>query len=267
MNAMLSDRPDTSAWTRAPGHVRHALALSIVVHVAALGMLLWIASTRAGRPSQDLAQDLTRERTVWIVMPGPNGGGGGRTAPTPPRPRPEPPQAVRTPDVPSPAPAIPSEIAPPLETAEPQPSVLVNSADTPMTGAATAPSLIAGGGDGQGSDRGSGDGAGPGINRGFGDGAFRAGNGVTPPVPVRRASPQYTVEAMRARAQGIIIVECVVEPSGECGDARIIRAFTPPLGLDRQALDAARRWLFRPGTRGGEPVPVLVSFEIEFNIH
>ena len=53
---MLSDRPDTSAWTRAPGHVRHALALSIVVHVAALGMLLWIASTRAVRPSQDLGR-------------------------------------------------------------------------------------------------------------------------------------------------------------------------------------------------------------------
>jgi hypothetical protein len=30
---------------------------------------------------------------------------------------------------------------------------------------------------------------------------------------------------------------------------------------------AARRWLFRPGTRGGEPVPVLVSLEIAFNIH
>src|SRR6188474_2863008 len=108
---MLSDRPDASAMTRAPGHVRHALALSIVVHAAALGMLLWVASTRAVRPSRELAQDVTPERTVWIVMPGPNGGGGGRTAPTPPRPRPEPPQAVRTPDAPSPV--IPSEIAPP----------------------------------------------------------------------------------------------------------------------------------------------------------
>jgi protein TonB len=135
-----------------------------------------------------------------------------------------------------------------------------------MPGAANAPVAIAGGGSGQGFDRGTGDGAGPGIDRGFGDGAYRPGNGVTPPVPVRRASPQYTAEAVRARAQGIIIVECVVEPNGECGDVRIVRAFTPPYGLDRQALDAARRWSFRPGTRGGEPVPVLVSFEIAFNI-
>lgn len=48
---------------------------------------------------------------------------------------------------------------------------------------------------------------------------------------------------------------------------RIVHAFAPPYGLDCEALDAARRWHFRPGTRVGEPVPVLVSLEIEFNIH
>jgi protein TonB len=162
---------------------------------------------------------------------------------------------------------MPSEIAPPQETTQPQPPLLLNTADLAMAGAAAAPAAVAGGGSGQGSDRGTGDGAGPGTIRGFGERAYRAGNGVTPPVPVRRVSPQYTAEAVRARAQGIIIVECVVEPNGECSDVRIVRAFTPPYGLDRQALDAARRWHFRPGTRGGEPVPVLVSFEIAFNIH
>jgi protein TonB len=159
------------------------------------------------------------------------------------------------------------ETTTPEETAAPQPPDLVNIADTAMAGAMSAPTVVAGGGAGPGSDRGAGDGAGPGTDRGFGNGAYRPGNGVTAPVPVRRASPQYTAEAVRARAQGIIIVECVVEPDGECGDVRVVRAFTPPYGLDRQALETARRWHFRPGTRGGEPVPVLVSFEIAFNIH
>jgi periplasmic protein TonB len=71
---------------------------------------------------------------------------------------------------------------------------------------------------------------------------------------------------MRARAQGVITVECVVEPNGECGEVRIARSFAPPHGLDKEALDAARRWRFRPGMRGGEAVPVLVNLEIEFNI-
>jgi hypothetical protein len=47
----------------------------------------------------------------------------------------------------------------------------------------------------------------------------------------------------------------------------VVRALTPAYGLDREAIDAARRWYFRPGRRAGEPVPVLVSLEIEFNIH
>jgi hypothetical protein len=46
----------------------------------------------------------------------------------------------------------------------------------------------------------------------------------------------------------------------------IVHGFTPPFGWDEQAIVAARRWRFRPGTRAGEPVPVLVNLEIEFNI-
>jgi periplasmic protein TonB len=121
-------------------------------------------------------------------------------------------------------------------------------------------------GNGGGSGDGDGAGAGVGRDRGFGGDAFRPGNGVTSPVPITRASPNYTSDAMRARAQGIITVECVVEPNGECGDVRVVRAFAPPFGLDEQAIAAARRWRFRPGMRGGEPVPVLVNLEIEFNI-
>ena len=135
-----------------------------------------------------------------------------------------------------------------------------------MAGAAIAAAPTRGNGRGDGSGDGNGDGAGPGRDGGFGGDAYRPGNGVTSPVPVTRASPTYTAQAMRARAQGIITVECVVEPNGECGDVRIVRGFTPPFGLDEQALAAARRWRFRPGMRGGEPVPVLVNLEIEFNI-
>ena len=46
----------------------------------------------------------------------------------------------------------------------------------------------------------------------------------------------------------------------------MVQGRAPTEVLATEALDAARRWLFRPGTRGGEPVPVLVSLEIEFNI-
>ena len=78
--------------------------------------------------------------------------------------------------------------------------------------------------------------------------------------------PAYTADAMRARAQGVVTIECVVEPNGECGDVRVVRAFKPPHGLDQEAVAAARRWRFQPGTRDGQPVPVVVNLQIEFNI-
>ena len=135
------------------------------------------------------------------------------------------------------------------------------------SGAVDSPASAPGNGTGGGSGRGDGRGVGPGREKGFGDGAYRPGNDVTSPVPIKRASPSYTAEAMRARAHGTITVEGVVEPSGECGDVRIVRAFAPPFGLDQQALDAARRWRFKPGTRLGEAVPVLVNLDIEFAIY
>ena len=51
-------------------------------------------------------------------------------------------------------------------------------------------------------------------------------------------------------------------PSGGGGGSK---ATTPPPPTLTPP-PAARRWRFRPGTRAGEAVPVLVNLEIEFNI-
>jgi TonB family protein len=157
--------------------------------------------------------------------------------------------------------------APSPEPVESNPPAPAEIADTASTGAAnTVASAADGAGPGPGVGRGDGAGVADGSDRGFGGGAYRPGNGVTSPVPLRRVPPAYTADAMRARAQGVVAIECVVEPNGECGELRVVRAFKPPHGLDQEAIAAARRWRFRPGTRDGQPVPVLVNLEIEFNI-
>jgi TonB family protein len=37
-------------------------------------------------------------------------------------------------------------------------------------------------------------------------------------------------------------------------------------GLDEEAIKAAKQWKFAPGTRNGEPVPVMVSIELTFTL-
>jgi TonB family protein len=71
---------------------------------------------------------------------------------------------------------------------------------------------------------------------------------------------------MRARLQGVVVLNCVVRPDGKCSDIRIKQSLDMVFGLDQQAIASAREWRFRPGMRMGEPVPVLVTLEIGFTI-
>ena len=84
-------------------------------------------------------------------------------------------------------------------------------------------------GTGQGTGIGSGDGAGlgPGQGGGVGGGAYRPGNGVSPPRLLREVKPQYTAEAMRAKIQGTVWLEVVVQPDGTVGDVRITKSLDP----------------------------------------
>src|SRR5581483_1937435 len=124
----------------------------------------------------------------------------------------------------------------------------------------------AGTGTGTGIGPGTGSGLGPGSGGGTGGGIYRPGSGVTTPILVREVKPQYTSDAMRAKIQGTVWVECVVKQDGTVGDVRVVRSLDPLFGLDQEAVKAARQWRFRPGLRNGEPVPVLITIELTFTL-
>ena len=124
----------------------------------------------------------------------------------------------------------------------------------------------AGTGTGTGIGPGTGSGLGPGSGGGTGGGTYRPGNGVTIPRVLREVKPQYTSDAMRAKVQGTVLLECVVRPDGSVGDVQILRSLDGVFGLDQEAIKAAKQWRFAPGTRLGEPVPVLVTIELTFTL-
>jgi protein TonB len=68
---------------------------------------------------------------------------------------------------------------------------------------------------------------------------------------------------MRARAEGTVVIEALVDEQGRVADARVVKSI--PL-LDPSALDAAKQWEFKPATLNGEPVPVLLMLEIQFTL-
>ena len=89
---------------------------------------------------------------------------------------------------------------------------------------------------------------------------------MTLPRVLNEVRPQYTSDAMRAKVQGTVLLECVVRPDGTVSDVQVVRSLDPTFGLDQEAIIAAKQWRFRPGTRLGEPVSVHITIELTFTL-
>jgi protein TonB len=86
------------------------------------------------------------------------------------------------------------------------------------------------------------------------------------PVPPRKivdARPIYPEIARAARVEGLVVLEAVLDPSGQVTQLRVIRSV--PM-LDQAAMDAVRQWRYTPTMYYGKPVSVLMSITIKFSL-
>jgi serine/threonine-protein kinase len=91
----------------------------------------------------------------------------------------------------------------------------------------------------------------------------RVGGAVKPPRQVRRVSPEYPVEALSSRVQGVVILETTIGTDGRIRDVRVARSI--PL-LDEAAVQAVRQWVYEPTIVNDVPVPVIISVAVEFKL-
>ena len=71
---------------------------------------------------------------------------------------------------------------------------------------------------------------------------------------------------MRAKIQGVVIMEVVVLADGSVDPNRIRITRTLDRGLDEQAVIAVRQWRFNPSVRLGHPVASRVIVELAFTL-
>jgi periplasmic protein TonB len=259
-----------------------ALAVSFASHLAMAGILfILVKYSPAGQAISGLLPDDLSDDIVWLSDPGPGGGGGGGGNQMQ-----EPPRVAELPGkdkITVPVKEVP-KLEPPKEEEPPKPVEQLNIPAKPLASAAetmlgtidqpSAPTISQGSGTNGGVGTGAGTGIGPGTGSGLGagygggtgGGAYRPGNGVTLPRVLREVKPQYTSDAMRAKVQGTVLLECVVRPDGTVGEVSVVRSLDGVFGLDQEAIKAARQWRFAPGTRLGEPVSVLVTIELTFTL-
>lgn len=291
--SVFSD-PQELVEARAQGRTRRMEALMFVVFMYVLvGVgLLWIANYGSDSSLQD-------ENIVYINNPiylpyegdgleGGGGGGGGKNEAAPPATgvMPETTRVqMMAPDPNNPQPLLPAEdllaqvpsVQMPIDIPQDR-SLPIGDISAPPNASMSSGSGSGGGiGTGRGTGVGSGTGAGvgPGSGGGMGggrgggigsgEGPYVVGNGVTQPIPLVEVKPPYTEEGRKARTEGIVLLQCVVDENGNADRFKVVRGLG--YGLDESAISTiANKWRFKPGTLKGTPVKVQILIEVSFRL-
>lgn len=84
------------------------------------------------------------------------------------------------------------------------------------------------------------------------------------PVPIERPAPRYSEDLRKKRIEGEVVAEFVIDIEGRVANATIIRS--AHLALEAPALEAIRKWRFRPARKDGVPVATQVRQVLAFNL-
>jgi TonB family protein len=96
------------------------------------------------------------------------------------------------------------------------------------------------------------------------EGPILVAGDVVAPEKLSAPQPVYTEMARKARIQGVVIVQAIIDKTGEVTNVKVLKGL--PMGLDVAAADAVKKWKFRPATLNGKPVDVYYNLTVNFRI-
>ena len=91
----------------------------------------------------------------------------------------------------------------------------------------------------------------------------RVGGSLQHAILIRQVRPRYPPLALQARIQGTVILEAIIGQQGSVKNLRVIGGH--PLLIER-ALEAVRRWRYKPTLLNGVPVEVITRITVRFNM-
>ncbi len=95
-------------------------------------------------------------------------------------------------------------------------------------------------------------------------GPFRVGNGVSQPSVTFKVDPEYSEVARKLHVDGAVALATVVDQTGTARDIHVVKSLG--YGLDEKAIEAVQKWKFKPGMKGGQPVNVRATIEVNFRL-
>jgi TonB family protein len=92
----------------------------------------------------------------------------------------------------------------------------------------------------------------------------RVGGDVSAPVLIYSVKPEFAQQARNAKIVGNVLVNLVVDQNGIPTNVRVVRGIGH--GLDEKAVEAVSKYRFKPSMEHGQPVPVEINVEVNFQI-
>jgi protein TonB len=83
-----------------------------------------------------------------------------------------------------------------------------------------------------------------------------------PPVPVRTVPPEYPNELRRDGVSGLVMVKCSIDEQGNVTLAEVEKSSNA--AFEKPAMDAVKKWKFKPAKQDGAPVAIKVTIPIKF---
>jgi TonB family protein len=87
---------------------------------------------------------------------------------------------------------------------------------------------------------------------------------IEPPKAVHAPDPEYSPAARKKRVEGTTVLMVIVNEKGVPEILEVVRDLGE--GLDIEALASVSDWRFKPATRGGEAVAVMINVEVTFRL-
>ncbi len=94
---------------------------------------------------------------------------------------------------------------------------------------------------------------------------YEVKDGALPPRATYTPEPEFSTAARKAKFQGTVIVQIVIDKRGDVTRVKLERGLG--YGLDENAMEAVKIWRFTPATKNGQPVAVRMKIEVSFNLY
>lgn len=249
---------------------RETFLLSLLGQAAVLALLIYLTGSVIREDGPRVRDEISNLDRLPLIFTGNNGGGGGNHDPVPAS-HGNPPPASLDPQLVPPTIVLTKE---PPKLPAPETVTVAPDVKLPIGGQIGDPtskfSALSQGPSGpSGFGEGCCNGIGPSKGSGMGDGPEgifpRGTKGMTEPVPVYSPEPNFSDEARKLKAQGMVLLLLVVGKDGHPYNIRVSQSLG--MGLDEKAIEAVNHWRFRPATLNGQPVATPIAVQVDFRLY